>query len=237
MTTATITDWPAEIERLAREAEKEALAKADSLFAEYVAEHERQTAGFSFDCRRHGDYLTVFMERAANAPEWGEAKAETKASTSLNIGAAKQIRLIEGHCFDRRGSLDYRAGLYSDDGKSGGGWGTGAGRTPPWKGYHYRVSPNYAWLRKQRPMIVVEKDKESDNFRGGYGMDDYQPRHLTEDFPRPAKDDEIIFTGIRATIFAPAGKGRGVYDAIMAEIARGYEPPAIADAHPEGGDA
>lgn len=222
----TKTDWPTELERLAREAETEALAKADEIFTEAVAEHERQTAGYRFECRRWGDFLTVCVERDANRPSWSGAEPERKIATSLNLGEVREIRLSDGHCFDRRGTVEYRASYVSDDGESS-GWGTGFGRMAPQKGYHYAVSPDYPYVPKSRPMIAFEKKKDREHFGHCMGMSDYQPRHITKDYPRPAKDDEIRFLGIGTTIYAPAGKGRAVYDAIMVEIARGYEPATL----------
>jgi hypothetical protein len=70
---------------------------------------------------------------------------------------------------------------------------------------------------------MVEIDKGQQNRFRGYGMDDYQPHLVTNGYPRPAKDDAIWFRGIDALVYAPAGKGQLVYDAIMSEIARGYE--------------
>jgi hypothetical protein len=83
MATTAEIDWPKELERLAKEAAQEALMAADEKFAEYAAEHERQTAGYSFDCKRFGDFLTVFVERIANEPSWSGGGAERKYSTAV----------------------------------------------------------------------------------------------------------------------------------------------------------
>jgi hypothetical protein len=229
-------DWPQELERLAREAEREALAKADEIFAEAAEEHQRQTDGYRFECRRWGDYLTVFIERAANRKgSWGN-EPELKASTSLNIGQTKEIRLALGHCFDRLGTLEYRASHVADDRSSWGGWGTGYGRCAPGKGYHYEVSPDYPTVPSSRDMIRADA-KEQERFHGHYmSMEDYQPRLKTEGYPRPAKDDKIRFDGIGITIYAPAGKGQSVYDAIMAELEKGYERPRDSGSHSENRD-
>lgn len=223
MTTATITDWPAELERLAREAEPEAWEKADQLFAEYAAEHQRQSDGYVFECRRWGDFLSVFIERKGNGePDWWDGVKVNKVSQSLNIGIVKAIRFVEGHCFDRRGSLGYGYSMPADKEEHGAViGGTGFGHYAPHEGYHYEVQPNFPYLPKSRPLIVIAKEKDKDRF---YGSDSYEIRHRTENFPRPAQDDQIVFEGIRTTIYVPAGKGRGVYDAILAEIAKNAPP-------------
>ncbi len=228
---ATKTDWPAELEQLAREAEADALSKADEIFAKAAAEHERQTAGYRFECRRWGDFLSVFMERQANeGPHhpWEDAP-QIKLSSSINIGKSTEIRLVEGHCFDRRGEVGYG---YSMEKIGADGWegsiigGTGFGRGGPAKGYHYKVTPHLSYIPKARELISVAAPPQQDRHSGMVFHDEsYSIQYKTENYPRAAKDDEIRFIGIGTTIYAPAGKGRAVYDSILAEIARGYEPP------------
>ena len=41
---------------------------------------------------------------------------------------------------------------------------------------------------------------------------------------RDAEDDQIMLDGIGAIIFAPAGRGAAVLDALEREIARGWSP-------------
>lgn len=228
MSTATITDWSAEIERMEREAETLAIARADEVFAEMAAEHERQTAGYHFECRRWGDFLSVFMERAANQEsDWyGNSR---KLATSLNLAAVKQIKLVEGRCFDRRGSISYSVVEVSGTGSKM--YGSSSGSRPPSKGYHYEVEPNYPYVPTSRSLVVFDPPKQemSPNYHAGFPSEE-RKRLKTENYPRAAEDDVIRFAGIGANLHAPAGLGRSVYDAILTEIARGYEFASV-DTH------
>lgn len=208
-------DWPAELERLAVEAEKEALAKADDIFAQAADEHQRQTRGFAFECRRWGDFLAVFIQRLGNdtSKYWGE-KPEKKVVASLNLGKTPIIKLTGGHCFDRRGEVHYDYSLQSDDGGGLVIWDGSYRISPPPKGYQYKVRPSLPYIAPCRPML---RTGSGEKHRGSYGPSP-AIRHVTPDYPRPARDDEIHFADIDITIFAPAGMGRGVYDAILAEI-------------------
>lgn len=225
-TVANRIDWRARLEEMAREMEPDLLAKADEAFAAVAAEHERQTAGFRFECRRWGDFLTVFIERMGNSgvPKLFSGMSETKVATSLSLAGTREIRLVEGHCFDRKGSIRYLVTFTRDDGK-GGGWSSSEDwNDPPPKGYHHKLTPLQPFIPTSRPIIAASKDPDGSHWSESFSN---EMPYETEGFPRPAEDDQIMFAGIDTTIYAPAGKGRGVYDAIMAEIARGYEPTPL----------
>lgn len=208
----------AEIEALAVTAETEALTKADALLAEAIAEHERDCGGYKFECRRWGDFLSLFIER--QVIDWGfEPRpylAKTYA-TSVNIRETRELKLIEGNGPDSNGNLEYHVALRGDDGSSG--WGTGYGRAPAPNGYHYYVWPDYPTTKPTRRLFALDPRPEpNDRYGMVMDMNDYQPKHRTPNYPRAASDDQIRFEGIGATLFAPAGHGRAVYEKILREI-------------------
>lgn len=209
----------AEIEALAVTAEIEASAKADALLAEAIAEHERDCGGYKFECRRWGDFLSLFVERLVI--EWGHeprAYAAKTYATSVNIRETRELKLIEGNAPDSNGKLEYHVNLRSDDGSSS-GWGTGHGRFPAPKGHHYFVWANYPTTTPTRSLFALDPRPESNERRGMFmGMNDYKPQRRTPNYPRAAGDDRIRFEGIGATLFAPAGHGRAVYEKILREI-------------------
>lgn len=201
------TKTMAEIDALAVVAEVEALTKKDSLLAEVIAEHERDCRSYKFDCRRWGDFLSLFIERST----------ETYA-TSVNIRETRELKFIEGNEPDSNGSLEYYINLRNNNGHSS-GWGTGYGRAPAPKGYHYFVYPYYPTTRPHRSLFALDPRPVPNEHRVIHlSSGDNTVRHRTPNFPRAAGDDRIRFEGIDATLFAPAGRGRSIYETILREI-------------------
>lgn len=191
-------------ERAAREAayERAAIAAEPGVLARIPAEqaanedeHRRQVAGFSFECRRFGDFLTLFIERM-----------EQKLATSVNIAATREIRLYPGHAPDFNGQVLYRLSstyVVNDDGTR--------------DDEEHKVWPDYITSAHARRQLFALDEKREDRNNFMYSG----PRHTghrTANFPRPAEDDSIRFEGIGATLYAPFGCGQAAHDAILKEI-------------------
>ncbi len=201
-------------------AETEALAKADELLASYEAEHHAQTNGYIFDCKRWGDFLTLFVERKANPGHWRDQDQPSKIAASLNIGNVKRVRITEGHAPDRGQSFGYTFTPVSDENGPVRSWSSGERLRD---GVIYAVTPTYDGLPSWRPLLV-EDEKARDCFTSYH---EYQPHgyHIgrrTENYPRPAEDDVIHFDGIGQRLHVPAGMGQEIHNRIMAEIERGW---------------
>lgn len=207
---------PQQIEALAAQAEVEALVKRDSRLADYWAEHERDCSTYKFECRRWGDFLSLFIERRIYEWEEGDYSFKTHAA-SVNIRETRTVTLNTGNEPDLLGTLVYRAQLRSDGGGSA-GWGTGYGRAPAPEGFHYEILEDYQRAGPWQ-IFVLDPEPTGNEFRGvRFGLNDYQPRHVTQNYARPATDDAVRFEGIRATLFVPAGRGQPIYEQILREI-------------------
>lgn len=202
------------LERLAQEQEQVALQKKDALLADAWAEYKRDLAGLEFKCESWGSFLTIFIARRGNPePEeepyvWTEPK---EFSTALNLKNCRVVELSKGHVPDCLGQLSY---LYCiKEGSSS--WGSNhMGNAPLKEGQKWVVWPKWPYVPRGRKLFYLaepEKDRgEYVNFDTSYFI-----RHRTHNYVRPAKDDEIIFRGLGATIYVPAGKGVDVYKQIL----------------------
>lgn len=203
-------EWPARIEALAVEAEATALQDAPAKLAVYRADHKKDGASYKFDCRRHGDFLAVFMERGGR-----------KEATTINLGRVSQFRMDEGRTPDNDGVLTYRVQaerLPDADSKVYPFVECDRfGRVKaPRDGCKYAVSPKYEHS-KSYGMI-----DHGDTVSGAYFTGRTEPHvaHRTPNYPRPAEDDRITFGDIGVTILVPAGKGGAVLARIHAEVAK-----------------
>jgi len=208
----------AEIEALRLVAEVEAMEGLGALYDKAKALHAQDLAGYSFECRRWGDFLTVFLSRLGQG--WEDEPVVRSYSTSINIRDSRTITLTKGHAPDLEGALGYSAHLIGDGHSSICGWN--------WQELEDRKAPDgYRWEVKSWPPRIAlhgtmfDLDARSGRDRHFESISRRLPR--TRNYLRPAADDRIHFSGVGATIFAPAGKGQEVHDAIMREIARGSE--------------
>lgn len=201
----------AELEELRRRAETEALQKADDVLRQAEAAHASDAAGYRIECRRWGDFLSLFIERGGR-----------KLVEAVNLGRTTSLRLGLGALPNRDGVLEYSVSMDSDSGRS---WGGVPNRPAP-KGYRYNVYAAYPSFNWERPMYRVD-DPPSD--RGSLYFNSHESDRLarTTNYPQAAKDDHIRFAGIGGTLYTPAGIGRGVLDAILREIAAGTPPVAL----------
>lgn len=187
----------AELAALARAEEPAVLARAHERAAAFAVAYERDLAAYKFECRRWGDFLALFIERANPNHERGEPAAVLTCATAVNLRDTRELRLDEGHGPDDEGVVCYY-------------WNTVGGSDrlcvaawPPAGSY---------------PRLFALDDPD----RGylSYGPDNMVD-YKTSNYPRPAGDDRIRFEGIGGTLYAPAGRGAEVRDVILREIERG----------------
>lgn len=192
--------------------ETKALALADAKLTEYEAEHARQSAGFSFRCEKFGDFLAVFIGRDGNV----EPSQPKSHAATINLKGTQAFKLEPGYAPDRLGVLTY---WHSSEWLDAAGKviGRGGGLTipsPTWRntcGPNYEVAPTY----RQFMQVYIPGSNESyGRMMMGSDYDNRLNRRRTENYPRVAMDDKVVFDGIGTTIYAPAGLGQSVIDAI-----------------------
>lgn len=150
--------YPEHVETLAEEAGRVALAKADAYAADFAAEHARQVSGFAFECRRHGDFLTLFITRSGNGePEkysWGHNRAEygKSYSASINLSKVQAIRLIEGHAPDRNFTIEF--GIEGVDESGGKSWGGYSAKYAPPKRHPIRDRAEIPRQARRAPRVL-----------------------------------------------------------------------------------
>lgn len=203
----------AELEKLAKQAEITALSKKQELFDAAKAEYEKDFAGFQFKCEMWGKFLTVFIARMGNSEKaniWGQFY-EMTFSTALNLDQVKAIRLVSGHVPDMEGELAYGFNMVSEHGTILGG--TGFGNSLH-KNYYWEVKPCFYGIPDSRPLFILNANQQqSGRFYQNDGS--YNISLKTKEYVRCAKDDEIIFDGLGATIFVPCGHGEEVLHKIL----------------------
>lgn len=199
-------------------AEAEALKEMPEIMERARAIHAEDKASFSFECRRHGDFLAVFMGRLGM--EYGSPEPKVvRFSKSINLGRVGAISMVEGGEPDQRGMIRYVVQTRDD----GGGRTTVSNcrprRAPP--GSRFEVFPVFE-TADYSAVFEVKQSRVDDDWNAiHYSNLDCR---VTHGAVRTARDDTIIFAGAKVTLAAPAGCGQAILDAIHAEIARGYEP-------------
>lgn len=193
---------------LAKLAEPDALARADDIMRDLREAHEADVAEYRFECRRHGDFLALFMTRVQP-----NRSAPDRLVVSLNLKSVRSVSLARGHEPDRAGVLFYRAWARSADGKMTSSVdGISSPRTEQQirDGATVFAAPEYPACGS-REMV---RDLRSEG-RGPHGHPG-SCGFLTMGYPRPAMDDAVVFSGLDMAVQAPAGMGLGVFDKIMA---------------------
>jgi hypothetical protein len=206
-------EWPARVEALAVEAEPAALQEAPAKLAGYRADHKKDAASYKFDCRRHGDFLAVFVERGGK-----------KEAVTVNLGRTSQFRLVKGRAPDNGRVLTYRVFAERLPGTGDSTWARvrrdDYGRVlAPESGCQYVVRPACGPIMT-RHMVTVEPQTTQVGYVSHYGAPEPRVHHQTPNYPREAEDDRILFGGTDIVLHAPAGKGQSVVDRIHAEVAK-----------------
>lgn len=210
------------LNEMAVQAEAELRSKHPTLLSQFNDELERQKAGFSYEFRRHGDFMTVSLTRSGNqSSEWREAA--TQFVETINLSLVRSIRFSAGRAADENGRFGWVWNQVHRNEKGeicGSGSGSGSGFPLwPWDG-EYRVTP---W---DSPTYVPTcRDYVRKSGEGTYDHYDicgsWDNPHRTSNFPQESKDDEIYLAGLDMAILAPYGCGSAMHEAMLAEIERG----------------
>jgi hypothetical protein len=169
-----------------------------------IAEHSADTAAYDFECRRHGDFLTVFATRLDHK------SAPAKFSTAINLLNVIEIRLIAGSA--PATNLDVYWSFHYE--REGGGYSCSPLHLPA----DGEALKAHSWVRAASPGRRAYVEPPKPDKHGGmvhYGYDSDSRRGL---MPMPAEDDEVRFLGIGSALLVPFGQGQAVLDAILAEM-------------------
>lgn len=176
--------------------EAEALSQRDFKLWEYERAHEKDRAGYSFYCSRWGDFLAMYVEREG-----------VKFCTALKVADAVQIALANGVPPGLHGTLRYC-------------------------NTYLRMASHQTW--DELPIRIntdLDGDDDDDVARwmvrldgssgskcsGTYG----DTGRETTGYAFPARDDQIRFERIGATVYAPVGRGTEVYAHILRALSEG----------------
>jgi hypothetical protein len=243
--------YTAQLYEMARAVEGEQLAKSPQLHEDEMTAFKSDTDSYSFEAKRWGDFLSVFI-----------ARGKDKYSGSINLSSVKEIKLTQGHPPDLGGSVSYNVIEVPDDPKSTNSFAyqCGAGnrdyscrlnfKQPPSKGYHYKVEASLPTMKSARPMVYIptpqitytttSSGSTGTTYNCGSGQVIYfgssgsttsyisggnYNEVVTKNVARDAEDDTIQFDGISVLLYTPAGLGESVKDKILTAIAKGYQIP------------
>lgn len=208
------------LERLALELVDDVIADQPLWFEKYNEEYERDVSGYSFECCKHGDFLTLFITRNANPQTkhpyaiFGAKTSERTLATTINLGLCKEIKFIHGHPPDLLGRVMFHYRIQSENGLTIGGTNFG----------NYAAPKNSRWVVRKpecrilhgRPLFVFDTVEEK--CEGAYidmSAYDYRIKTTVDNTARPAEDDRIRFEGLGATLYAPASLGEDIYQMIL----------------------
>lgn len=206
----------AEYHRQLEEAKAAAIADAlpalldrrQEFFDAAIEQHVADVAAYDFECRRHGDFLTVFATRLDHRG------STAKFSTAINLLKVTEIRLTSGVApaveQDVYWSFQYES-------QNGGVYSSSPLRLPR----DGETLKAYSWL----PPASTGRD----TYREPTKPDDpsgvvvhwghYECESKSGAMPSPAQDDEVVFVGIGSALLVPFGKGQMVLDAILEKMA------------------
>lgn len=208
------------LERLATELVDEVRAEQPEWLKKYIAEYEHDVANYSFKCKRHGAFLTLFITRSANPKtvNWGKPHEQILATT-INLGGCREIRLTTGHPPDLLGTVGFHYTLKhkNDSGETIGGTGYGNYTAPDGARWEVR-RPSYWVPHCGRPLVVFDPPVETERYSGmviNVSDDNYKIRTIVDKSARAAQDDTIRFEGVGAILHAPASLGNGVHEKIL----------------------
>lgn len=169
----------------------EIVANKDAKLAEFIEAHRRDIGSFRFECRRHGDFLAVFLTRGAERPV-----------AAINMMASPVVAVVSGYEPDMKGTCRFERSWNTDrvQAKYGG------------EDYPRRSSittaPIHSAIEEQKRIVLM-----------GGGYHDPLAHFLVIDTPRRACDDIVTF-GNGTNFNVPAGSGSDVFASIMIECER-----------------
>lgn len=245
----------ADVESLAKKAGAEAVTTSDQRHQEELAAFKIDSNSYSFEAKRWGDFLTIYVSRQGQ-----------KYAGSVNIGQTHEIILTEGHAPDLGGTLVYE---FQEEADVKGGGSSGLCDTyystadslqcapnfqsGPGKGRHWVVTADLPSKRAKFPMFNIQQTaaygptitttsatttvlclegglttvyyNQPNSPDADTQRGNYVPNEKVKGVAEDAVDDQIDFIGLGATIYAPAGKGAEVQSAILAALDKGFVPP------------
>lgn len=198
--------------------EAEILAGNDAAMAEMQAEMARQRDGWSFRCRRFGDFLSIEIERRANPepqpwpnpcpppPGWG--RDNRRYAATINLGKVTKIVLHHGKEPDTSGGASY----YVSEGRRA------DNPNGPWTPHNVLAVSGPPKPPDERAFLAPS-DVRDRIYSNGFPHD--KINHRTTGLAYPADDDRLSFYGWE-TLLVPTGLGQSVLDALHAELDRGW---------------
>lgn len=202
-----VEDKYAHIEKLALDEQTKLLANKDEKWAQMLAEFEKDKKGYKFQCARWGNFLNLSIARLGNAEPSSEntwwQPHPRYYSGSLNLDLIKEISFTEGSEPALDFTVTYRHSVnHTTDGDKD------------------NIYSNAQAVKTSSPMINFEPEPSKNGSGMGnslyYGQNEpYKTKLTTPDYPRQAEDDKIIFRGVGATLYAPAGMGSDLYKRIL----------------------
>lgn len=173
----------------------EIIAGREQKLAEFQRRHEADKASYRFDCRRHGDFLALFITR----PSTSKTTVQGKLVTAVNLGASRLITPAYGRLPDMQGTVTFQQT-----------WSNGATVKA--------VYEEVAWIQ----MVSIETPPQQVPQHMPSQMWGHQHDPLgtivVKDCPRAALDDSIHFVGPGVTLLMSAGLADSVFETILMEI-------------------
>jgi hypothetical protein len=213
------------LEQLASELAPEVEAEQPEWLEKYKKEYEADVDGYKFDCRRHGNFLSLFMTRNGNPTSEGPLtlfgripNQDRELATTINLMQSREIRFTLGHAPDLGGAVQwpyYCAMLGDSTGTSGSIGGTQFGNYKARDGYQWKVQKPEPWVPHGRPLFGLDPPARKDDHNVYYAHDDSYKIKFHVACARAAKDDVIRFEWVGATVYAPAGLGSDVHAKIL----------------------
>lgn len=179
------------------------LATKDEKLAEFVKVHQADCDSYTFECRRHGDFLAVFIQRGPMPLGVISWKPDNKIAATIVLGETQGFYLRSGEPPSMNGDTTFHQVQIVNGGDE---------VLAQYKNAHY---PRYEMLYLPPP----PGQRDTGQGMMGYYNDGALSGIRVSDCPCGATDDTIVFNnGVR--ISAPAGLGQGVYDKILASAER-----------------
>jgi len=210
-------DWAGVLENLAKDKLSEVLTQAEEDRQKFSSELKAQRKGYSFSCKRHGDFFTLFITQNANKSE-AYAKFPTKLSTTLNLSLVNQLDMKEGSGVTMDAVVDFSwetASISGDD--DGYFYSSGSSLIPPGEGKHYVVTPKYPRMRPGRILFAENETHGADVYTNTFHHSEHIIRFSIPNYPSIYTPDVIRFKGI-GKLLAPYGKGEEVFQSILKEL-------------------
>ena len=211
----------AALEDIAKNMVEGVRAEQPGLLEKFLADHKQDVDGYTFDCKKHGDFLSLFITRKANTAKLPDripysGYGDTLATT-INLRDCLEIRLVPGHPPDMLGEtrFSYTTRRVTDDclctshtyrnrnGADGTDWIVEKARI--------NLMNRPLLIVEEKPYTQVSADGRHTISNEPYYMPDWghKIKTVVDNTARPAEDDVIKFAGV-ADLYVPASLGADV---------------------------